>query len=45
MKSGTFITCDSAWISEGSFFFSRGGKTYSLPLEDVDLAKTFKSAN
>lgn len=40
MKNGAILLCDSAWLSEGKVYFSKDGKTFSLPLEDVDLQKT-----
>jgi hypothetical protein len=40
MTNGATIACDSNWLSEGKVYFTKDGKTYSLPLEDVDLRKT-----
>lgn len=40
MTSGATISCDSSWIAEGKLFFTKSGKTYSLPIQDVDLRKT-----
>jgi hypothetical protein len=45
MKNGVALDCDSAWQEEGKMFFSRGGKVYSLPLEDIDLLKTLNPGN
>lgn len=40
MKNGVMIPCDSNWISEGRVYCSKDGKSFFLPLEDVDLKKT-----
>jgi hypothetical protein len=40
MKNGATIDCDSSWISEGKLFFSKDGKTFSLPIDEIDLEKT-----
>ncbi len=40
LTNGVAIACDSSWLSEGKVHCLQNGKTFSLPLEDVDLQKT-----
>lgn len=40
MRNGAILSCDSVWISEGKVYFAKDGKTFSLPLEEVDIVKT-----
>jgi hypothetical protein len=41
LHNGTSFDCELAWVEEGKIFFQKNSKNYSLPLEDVDLSKTF----